>query len=58
MAESFVMRNKEGEIYAWGWNEHGNLGTGDKTDRYNPTHIEAPTVVNIAAGGAFFILYL
>ena len=23
-------------IYVWGWNEHGNLGTGDKEDRLSP----------------------
>lgn len=20
-------------LYSWGWNEHGNLATGDKVDR-------------------------
>ncbi len=24
------------KIYTWGWNEHGNLGTGDKIDRFEP----------------------
>ena len=43
MAESFVAEtlreeSKEGEetgveLYSWGWNEHGNLGLGDITDR-------------------------
>lgn len=24
---------------AWGWNEHGNLGTGDKINQYVPTYV-------------------
>ena len=25
------------QLYSWGWNEHGNLGLGDKVDRHEPT---------------------
>ena len=29
----------EGQVYSWGWNEGGQLGLGDKKDRYEPTLI-------------------
>src|SRR5581483_3323903 len=42
----------DGTIYSWGRNSHGQLGTGDTTDRFYPVHV--PGVTNayaIAAGG-------
>jgi len=24
------------KVYSWGWNEHGNLGTDDKCNRFQP----------------------
>jgi alpha-tubulin suppressor-like RCC1 family protein len=36
MSESFVAiteQNAEPAVFTWGWNEHGNLGIGDKKDR-------------------------
>ena len=43
MSESYlakVEREDKFELYAWGWNEHGNLGCGDKEDRNQPTMIK------------------
>ena len=40
MAESFLAvteKDQKKELYTWGWNEHGNLGLGDKLDRHRPT---------------------
>lgn len=31
---------EEDEIYVWGWNEHGNLGTGNKEDSDIPVKLE------------------
>ena len=31
--------DSEGQVYSWGWNEGGQLGLGDKKDRYEPTLI-------------------
>lgn len=28
------------EVYTWGWNEHGNLGLGDKDDRWDPVRLD------------------
>ena len=30
-----------GTLYAWGWNEYGQLGTGDQEDRSTPTRLPA-----------------
>jgi alpha-tubulin suppressor-like RCC1 family protein len=46
-------------VVAWGWNEHGNLGTGDTENKAVPTlvcglsdlHVKA-----VAAGGAHSIV--
>jgi alpha-tubulin suppressor-like RCC1 family protein len=46
-----VLCVKGGKVYVWGWNEHGNLGTGDRVDRAEPTEI-GQRAVAVAAGGA------
>ena len=46
MAESFiavVSNQGEEELYSWGWNEHGNLGLGDKVDRAELTKVPFDT---------------
>lgn len=45
----FVLKN--GDLYGWGWNEHGNLATGDKVDRNEPTFIMSQ-VKSVYCGGA------
>ena len=59
MSESFLAITSGG-LYAWGWNEHGNLGLGDKSDRSTPERIDFDTTINpvkkIVTGGAFFFL--
>jgi alpha-tubulin suppressor-like RCC1 family protein len=61
MGESFLSITNESKIYTWGWNEHGNLSTGDKIDRYEPFLVEDfafnQGVTNISVGGAFWIIY-
>ncbi len=45
----------EGQLFSWGWNEHGNLGLGDTKDRSMPSLVEAlgdVQVVLVATGGA------
>ncbi|CAH1782752.1 unnamed protein product [Owenia fusiformis] len=29
-----------GDVYTWGWNQHGQLGHGDRNTRYCPTKVE------------------
>ena len=31
-----------GEVWGWGWNEHGNLGTGDTSNVQTPTRLWPP----------------
>jgi alpha-tubulin suppressor-like RCC1 family protein len=50
-------------MYSWGWNEHGNLGTGDLTDRLKPTTLildqeDGSKVKEVFCGGAFVIVKL
>lgn len=55
-----------GRIWGCGWNEHGNLGTGDQEDAYTllpnqgvksftPPDMENPEIA-LAVGGAHYIV--
>jgi alpha-tubulin suppressor-like RCC1 family protein len=47
---------ESGEVYAWGWNEYGQLGLGDTEDRLTPTKVEGlPRVKAVAAGYDHFL---
>jgi alpha-tubulin suppressor-like RCC1 family protein len=46
---NFAVRN--GEVLAWGWNEHGNLLTGDFVNRYTPYSI-FKEIKKVYCGGA------
>ncbi|CAG8682050.1 336_t:CDS:1, partial [Acaulospora morrowiae] len=39
-SEHFLIVTTKGECYAWGWNEHGNCGTGDNLDQWNPIRVK------------------
>jgi alpha-tubulin suppressor-like RCC1 family protein len=42
----------DGSLWAWGYNEYGQLGLGDHTDRYIPTQVGSDTDwVAVSAGG-------
>ena len=61
MSESFILHSitadEQDSLYTWGWNEHGNLGHGDKVDKNKPERIRDISNVNdIFAGGAFFLI--
>lgn len=48
-------------LYAWGWNEHGQLGVGDTLDRLHPTLVALPrgveAIAHVATGpGQVFAL--
>ena len=32
--------DSDGKVYAWGWNDYGQLGDGTTTDRHSPTKID------------------
>jgi protein ATS1 len=36
------------ELWAWGWNEHGNLALGHCDDVRTPTHIPVPQTEGVA----------
>ena len=41
---------KDGSLYMWGWNFHGQLGDGTTTDRYTPVKI-MDNVASVSLGG-------
>ena len=46
-----VLLLSEGEVWAWGWNEHGNLGLGHQEDVYVPTKVPIQgRALNVWAG--------
>lgn len=49
-AEHSIVCTSEGEVYAFGWNRYGNLGTNDREDRHIPTKLEG--IDNVVAVGA------
>ncbi|KAF5394159.1 hypothetical protein PHET_12138 [Paragonimus heterotremus] len=40
------------KMFAWGANTHGQLGTGDTTDRFEPEYIQDANVSVITGGGS------
>ena len=65
MSESFILHIVENDqsesLYTWGWNEHGNLGHGDKVDRHKPERIRSinnVSVTRVYAGGAYFFVLI
>jgi alpha-tubulin suppressor-like RCC1 family protein len=50
---------EDGQLYLWGWNEHGNIGNGTNNNAPLPVPVslEAGTTVNkLAMGGAAVLL--
>jgi alpha-tubulin suppressor-like RCC1 family protein len=43
---------RQGAIYAWGRNHHGQLGDGTAIDRAAPVQVPVPDAVQVAAGNA------
>ncbi len=39
------MGDLQKEVYVWGWNEHGNLGVGDKIDRWIPVEVDVVSLL-------------
>jgi len=54
-SEHCLCLDVEGKVFAWGWNEHGNCGTGTTEDIPEPTQIEFPSshyICDIFVGSA------
>ena len=51
-----VALKSDGTVWTWGYNGYGQLGLGDKTNRYKPTQINITDVVDIAAGNNHVLL--
>ena len=50
---SVALRGSDGAVFAWGWNNHGQLGDGTITNRNTPVQVSGLTnVVAIASGGS------
>lgn len=44
---------RQGDIYAWGRNHHGQLGDGSRSHRSTPVHVPVPGAAHLGAGNAF-----
>ncbi|XP_030555298.1 secretion-regulating guanine nucleotide exchange factor [Drosophila novamexicana] len=53
-AEHGLLRTTAGEIYTWGWNEHGNCGNNATENLCVPTLIKLPGYAKLAGTGAGF----
>ena len=42
-----------GEVWCWGGNTYGQLGTGDRLDRASATRVDVPSAISVAAGYGF-----
>jgi alpha-tubulin suppressor-like RCC1 family protein len=42
---------ESGNVYAWGWNSHGQLGLNDSADRREPTRVPGLSRVRSIAAG-------
>jgi alpha-tubulin suppressor-like RCC1 family protein len=49
---------KDGTLWAWGWNSHGQLGLGDTLDRHNPTRVGTDSNWVAVAAGTYHSLGL
>uniref|UniRef100_A0ACD5UPU0 Uncharacterized protein n=1 Tax=Avena sativa TaxID=4498 RepID=A0ACD5UPU0_AVESA len=52
-AEHTAAVTEDGDIYGWGWGRYGNLGLGDRNDRYVPEKVslvEGEKMVLVACG--------
>lgn len=43
-AEHSVAITENGELYGWGWGRYGNLGLGDRNDRWIPEKVSSVDV--------------
>lgn len=41
-----IARNMHGGLFSWGYNKHGQLGTGGTVDQYLPKYLRIPHYVN------------
>ena len=46
----------DGTLWTWGYNNHGQLGLGDTTDRSSPTQVGTDTNWQAASGGSYHVL--
>lgn len=53
-AEHGLVRRRNGDVWTWGWNEHGNCGNGDVENCYEPVRVRLPGKCWLAGVGAGF----
>ncbi|HEY3058292.1 MAG TPA: S8 family serine peptidase, partial [Chloroflexota bacterium] len=51
---TYLALHNDGTLFAWGWNQSGQLGDGTTTDRWTPAPVQGLSNVRaIASGGSF-----
>jgi len=56
LAHHFVAVGASGTVWTWGRNEHGQLGQGDRVNRYNPTPLGIKHVVSAACSSTHTLM--
>eukprot|EP01025_Chloroclados_australasicus_P025419 TRINITY_DN2539_c0_g1_i1.p2 TRINITY_DN2539_c0_g1~~TRINITY_DN2539_c0_g1_i1.p2 ORF type:complete len:402 (-),score=54.71 TRINITY_DN2539_c0_g1_i1:677-1882(-) len=46
-AEHTIAVAEDGEVFGWGWGQYGNLGDGERHDRWQPTQVQGLTGVKL-----------
>ncbi|XP_008207659.1 uncharacterized protein LOC100123748 [Nasonia vitripennis] len=56
---NMALTGSSGTVLAWGWNEHGNCGTGSTQDVFRPTEVKLPaaSLIGTGAGHSFALVY-
>lgn len=54
-SEHSLAVSDDGDLYAWGYNFYGQLGIGDRIDRFRPVKINIDSVQTVACGDFFTI---
>ncbi|ALC37960.1 CG7420, partial [Drosophila busckii] len=57
-AEHGLLRSTAGDIYTWGWNEHGNCGNNSTENICSPSLLKLPGYAKLAGAGAGFCYVL
>jgi len=54
-AEHSVAITENGELYGWGWGRYGNLGLGDRNDRWIPEKVSS---IEVCPQSVIILLFL
>ena len=57
-AEHSIGLSDKGVMYAWGWGSYGNLGDGERVDRWAPVRVRMHACLHVQGARLFFCFAL